>query len=70
MKEEKRNDKTTQKPVEQMGLILPKFTSIGGNAFIFALLHWQALTEVLSNNTDLSSDFDRKLLTTIMLSWS
>lgn len=40
MKQEKGNDKTTQKPVEQMGLILPKFTITGGNAFIFAILYW------------------------------
>jgi len=40
MKQEKRNDKTTQKQVEQMGLILPKLTSIAGNAFTLAIFYW------------------------------
>lgn len=61
------------KKIDKWFSILPKLSSIGGKSFHIcptSLGQRQALIALLSNNIDLSSAFDRKILTTIMLSWS
>lgn len=60
------------KKIDKWFSFLLKLSSIGGKVshlpyFIGAD---KGTTELLSNSIDLSSAFDRKILTTIMLSWS